>query len=176
MVVITNMDMPESCYVCKIRNCCKKAHDNGWLCNRRDNDCPLKSADETFKTEYAEDCISRASALNLMRRNWNDFNGDDAMQKSIIDIRALPSVTPQEPITKIEESNFSQEQYLVDTDTAYQCGYAKGLSVLEDIKSELWMEGVNMGGEYQGVWVRFKDIEKVVDKHISRKEQIDGNT
>ena len=26
---------------------------------------------------------------------------------------------------------------------------------------ELWDHGVNMGGEYQGVWVRFRDIEEV---------------
>ena len=43
-------------------------------------------------------------------------------------------------------------------------------SVLEDIKSELWMEGMNMTGEYQGVWVRFRDIERVIDKYISGKE------
>lgn len=31
---------------------------------------------------------------------------------------------------------------------------------------EIYMEGVNMSGEYQGCWVRFKDIEKIVDKYI----------
>lgn len=31
---------------------------------------------------------------------------------------------------------------------------------------EIYMEGVNMGGEYQGCWVRFKDIERIVDKYI----------
>ena len=30
---------------------------------------------------------------------------------------------------------------------------------------EIYMEGVNMSGEYQGCWVRFKDIEKIVDKY-----------
>ena len=43
-------------------------------------------------------------------------------------------------------------------------------STLEDIKSELWMEGMNMVGEYQGVWVRYRDIEKAIDKHIGGKE------
>lgn len=43
-------------------------------------------------------------------------------------------------------------------------------SVLQDIKSELWMEGMNMAGEYQGVWVRYRDIERVIDKHISESE------
>ena len=53
------------------------------------------------------------------------------------------------------------------------CGSAeipKGIpleNVLQDIKSELWMEGMNMTGEYQGVWIRYKDIERVIDKHMS---------
>lgn len=36
---------------------------------------------------------------------------------------------------------------------------------LQNIKRELWDCGVNMGGEYQGVWVRFKDIERIIDKY-----------
>lgn len=47
----------------------------------------------------------------------------------------------------------------------------KLIRTIEDIKSELWMEGLNMTGEYQGVWVRYRDIERVIDKHISGKEQ-----
>ena len=35
---------------------------------------------------------------------------------------------------------------------------------------EIYMEGVNMTGEYQGCWVKFKDIEKIVDKYIGDKE------
>ena len=35
---------------------------------------------------------------------------------------------------------------------------------------EIYMEGVNMSGEYQGCWVRFKDIEKIVDKYMSGSE------
>lgn len=38
--------------------------------------------------------------------------------------------------------------------------------VLADIKSQCWDSGVNMAGEYQGVWVRFKDVERIVDEHI----------
>ena len=30
-------------------------------------------------------------------------------------------------------------------------------------RADLWMHGMNMSGEYQGVWVRFKDIEMVFD-------------
>ena len=35
---------------------------------------------------------------------------------------------------------------------------------------EIYMEGVNMTGEYQGCWVRFKDIKKIVDKYMGDKE------
>lgn len=38
---------------------------------------------------------------------------------------------------------------------------------------EIYMEGVNMGGEYQGCWVRFKDIEKIVDKYMAESEEKD---
>ena len=45
--------MPESCYVCTIRNCCKLSGANGWIDNKRDNDCPLKSADKMItEIEY----------------------------------------------------------------------------------------------------------------------------
>ena len=33
----------------------------------------------------------------------------------------------------------------------------------EKVKSELWMEGMNMTGEYQGVWIRYRDIERVIN-------------
>lgn len=31
---------------------------------------------------------------------------------------------------------------------------------------EIYMHGINMAGEYQGCWVRFKNIEKIVDKYM----------
>ena len=46
-----------------------------------------------------EDCVSRAEVLKLMKDNWHTHNGDWAMQESMDDIRALPSMTPQEPKT-----------------------------------------------------------------------------
>lgn len=45
----------------------------------------------------------------------------------------MPSVTPQEQTTKIEESNFSQEQYLADIQNAYDCGK----SVIDKIRGEI---------------------------------------
>lgn len=35
---------------------------------------------------------------------------------------------------------------------------------------EIYMKGVNMTGEYQGCWVRFKDIEKIVFKYMAESE------
>ena len=52
----------------------------------------------TTKNDLGVDCISRAEVLKLMKDNWHTHNGDWAMQESMDDIRALPSVTPQEPI------------------------------------------------------------------------------
>ena len=34
------------------------------------------------------------------------------------------------------------------------------------LKNDLWMAGVNLTGEYQGVWVRYRDISRIIDKHI----------
>ena len=48
----------------------------------------------------AEDCISRAEVLKLMQDNWHTHSGDWAMQESLDDIRALPSLTLQEPFIK----------------------------------------------------------------------------
>ena len=31
---------------------------------------------------------------------------------------------------------------------------------------DIYMAGVNMTGEYQGCWVRFKEIEKIVDRYV----------
>lgn len=32
------------------------------------------------------------------------------------------------------------------------------------------MEGMNMTDEYQGVWVRFRDIERIIDKYMKEGE------
>ena len=35
---------------------------------------------------------------------------------------------------------------------------------MESLKTELWFDSVNMAGEYHGIWVKFKDIERIFDK------------
>ena len=39
--------------------------------------------------------------------------------------------------------------------------------IMQDIKTDIWYSGVNMAGEYKGVWVRYKTIEEIIDKHIN---------
>lgn len=47
------------------------------------------------------------------------------------------------------------------------------VSVLEDIKADLWMAGFNMAGEYQGVWVRFNKIDEIFAKYLEGKNDND---
>lgn len=51
----------------------------------------------------------------------------------------------------------------------------KNKDIFQKIESDLWDAGVNMGGEYQGVWVRFKDIEKVFDKYYEKEKGAEEN-
>lgn len=44
---------------------------------------------------------------------------------------------------------------------------------VKEMMLDLYMEGVNMGGEYQGCWVRFKDIEKVINKYLGNPHSQD---
>lgn len=41
---------------------------------------------------------------------------------------------------------------------------------------EIYMEGVNMTGEHQGCWVRFKDIEKIINKYMAESEESDADS
>ena len=55
-------------------------------------------------------------------------------------------------------------------DNLYNKGFRDGLAVLdkmrEDMLYEIYMAGTNMAGEYKGCWVRFKNIEKIVNEHF----------
>jgi len=52
------------------------------------------------------------------------------------------------------------------------------INIIEQIKKDalydIYMASVNMAGEYHGCWVRFKDIENIVNEHF-RKVLEDGN-
>jgi len=69
------------------------------LCRDTANLLEELEQEPTTKNDLGVDCISRADVLKLMQDNWHTHNGDWAMQESMDDIRALPSVTPQEPKT-----------------------------------------------------------------------------
>ena len=43
------------------------------------------------------------------------------------------------------------------------------VELMNSVLHDLWMEGTNMGGEYQGVWVRFRDIERIMKKHMEEE-------
>ena len=59
----------------------------------------LEYEQPTTKNDLGVDTVSRQAVLDLMIQKWGDnFSGDDAMQESIDAIKALPSVTPQEPV------------------------------------------------------------------------------
>lgn len=64
--------------------------------------------------------MTREEALNILH-NSSVYHPMylDALEMAI---KALE----QEPKTKIEESNFSREQYALDIDTAWKCGYEAG--------------------------------------------------
>lgn len=87
------------------------------------------------------DCISRQAVLDLPKNTERGFGGKILEQSINIEyIKALPPVTPAENVGQIN------------------------VDVLDKIKADLWMEGMNMTGEYQGVWVRYRDIERIIDK------------
>lgn len=100
-------------------------------------------------------------------------NSDGSPLENILSDAVREGTPLDNPTQMIDKSNFDPEQYKMDLDATYQCGYNTGyknaMSVIDDIKADLWMEGMNMTGEYQGVWVRFRDIEKVMDKHIGKE-------
>lgn len=42
---------------------------------------------------------------------------------------------------------------------------------ISEMMHEIYMEGVNMGGEYQGCWVRYRDIERIVNKYFQENKE-----
>ena len=95
-----------------------------------------------------DDLISRQAVFDIINFDYKWLldvkahiaNTDIAFSRIKSRIAGLPSVNPQVPCDK------SAMMY------------------------EIYMEGVNMTGEYQGCWVRFKDIKKIVDKYMGDKE------
>ena len=42
--------------------------------------------------------------------------------------------------------------------------------IKKDMCLDIYMAGVNMTGEYQGCWVRFRDIENIINKHLKTED------
>ena len=73
------------------------------------------------------------------------------------------------PTQMIDKSNFDERQYKADTDTAYECGRASVLSVIEDIKHEItkYLEDVCINeNEAEGIMFCLD----VMDKHIGKEK------
>lgn len=87
----------------------------------------------TTKNDLGVDCVSRADVLKLMQDNWHTHNGDWAMQESMDDIRALPSVTPQEPILDKIRAEIKKQQYGYMGGTDYEEGVRFGLMLAHQI-------------------------------------------
>ena len=71
------------------------------------------------------------------------------------------------PTQMIDKSNFDERQYKADTDTAYECGRASMLSVIEDIKAEI-EEKISHYDHFQGSNTAhgLEIALEIIDKHI----------
>ena len=118
----------------------------------------------TTKNDLGVDAVSRAEVLKLMQDNWHTHNGDWAMQESMDDIRALSSVTPQEPFKPMVE---------IDLYSVIKQKYIER-EVLDKIRAEI--------AEYGSIMVAYaitketktdKGIEKLVSDVLKQaKEQV----
>ena len=81
-----------------------------------------------MKNDLRVDAVSRQAVLDLMiQKQCENFSGDNAMQESIDAIRALPSVTPQEPFKPMVE---------IDLDYVIKQKYIER-DVLDKIRAEV---------------------------------------
>lgn len=80
----------------------------------------------------------------------------------------------QKTTQMIDKSNFDQRQYKADTDTAYECGRASVLSVINDIKAEI-KEIIKLyeGSCDQDLGIKwgYEGALEIIDKHIGREKE-----
>ena len=99
-----------------------------------------------------DDIISRQAVLdglaNIAKAKAKSNPQKAMMGRSMFFIERLPSVQP--------EQRFSRSDVF---------------EILHKIKAECWNCGMNMEGEYQGAWTRFRDIEKIIDKYMQKMEE-----
>ena len=81
-------------------------------------------------------------------------------------------------IIDIDEETYKS---VIDNNTVYvldeilvENAIANG-TPLDDIRSkilyEIYMDGVNMDNEYHGCWVRFKNIETIVNRYMRERSE-----
>ena len=68
-----------------------------------------------------------------------------------------PCISPKYLRQELEQLALDQEQKMLE----HKSEINKSAMMYE-----IYMQGVNMAGEYQGCWVRFKEIEKIVDRYV----------
>ena len=81
---------------------------------------------------------------------------------------------PEDVYTRLFDNGIQDNEIAVDD----VCEMARALRLgkpLEDIRSkilyEIYMDGVNMANEYHGCWVRFKNIETIVNRYMRERSE-----
>lgn len=104
-IIITNIEMPKSCNDCFKKTECFFAQCNGWIGDKRDDNCPLKEVKE------AEDCISRQAVEEIcMRHKADDCIG---IYEEILD---LSSVHPKSDKSVLKDIKNEIEKAYEDFD------------------------------------------------------------
>lgn len=88
------------------------------------------------------DAVSRAEVLKLIHDNWHTYSGDWAMQESMNDIRALPSVEPKAnwiPLDRLGHEPENEGDYLVQFDDGYISTVHYGM-IYDRYDWELWQD------------------------------------
>lgn len=125
-----------------------------------------------LEQEPCADAISREAVAEVLLKYAHSEVGKAFAEFLISQINALPPVKPQYTDTEIQKM---QDLEFAEIQKAYEIGKDEGSEVLDKIKADLWMEGMNMTGEYQGVWVRYRDIERIIDKYKAESEVQDAD-
>ena len=81
----------------------------------------------------------------------------------------------QEPTTKIEESNFSQDQYLADIQSAYDCGYeqAKNNLAVDCISRADALDCVNWGYNFSDIYKKINELPSITPQEPKTGHWID---
>ena len=131
-VLIEGMEMPDSCFHCKLAEVCQHYKAEHYA-NKRHEDCPLEEVPETHekRTEtHTCDCISRQAAIDAANRA--DYTGlalEDVKKVTdevVKELKKLPSAQPEpirinlnEPI-KVKLTDWGKEIYYHQYDRTNQ--------------------------------------------------------